>query len=107
VNSTGLHLAQIGPVIAEARARPRPRGMFAQRPSAFWLTGDGFSYCFSESLTICTEVPQVLILHSGTPPMSHDGGPITGKVRPAELHKDWRSRAADTKSDPLRAFPLS
>jgi hypothetical protein len=88
VNSIGLISAQTAQSIAEARARPRPRGRFAQRPSAFWLTGDGFGYYFSESLTICIEVPQVLILHSGTPPMSHGGGLITGEDRPAGLRKD-------------------
>jgi hypothetical protein len=50
------------PTQNRARARAR-EGDFAQRSSGFWLIGNEFSYCFSESLTICTEVPQVLILH--------------------------------------------
>jgi hypothetical protein len=45
------------------RARARARaGCFAKRASSFWLTGNEFGYCFSESLTICTEVLRFLFL---------------------------------------------
>jgi hypothetical protein len=106
-NSNGLDSAQAAQIHAESRARPRPRGEFAQRPSAFWLTGDGFGYCFSESLTICTEIPQVLILHSATPRCR------TAEVRsPARLGRPDYARIGALERQapnqtPLRAFPLS
>jgi hypothetical protein len=46
-----------------ARAPARP-GKFAQGPSAFWLTGDGFDYCFSESLTIHKKTLRFLSIHN-------------------------------------------
>jgi hypothetical protein len=52
LNRTGPDSAQAAQIRAKSRARPRPRGEFAQRPSAFWLTGDRFGYCFSKSLTL-------------------------------------------------------
>jgi hypothetical protein len=43
------------------RARARARGAdFAETPSRFWLTRNGFFYYFIVSLTVCRNAPELL-----------------------------------------------
>jgi hypothetical protein len=79
-------------------------GDFAERPSGFWLTGDGFGYYSSKSLTICTEVLWFLILRRRRPSTTANATEFRRVRRPAEQGNDWRCRAANTELNPPRSF---
>jgi hypothetical protein len=79
-------------------------GDFVERPSGFWLTGDGFGYYSSESLTICTEVLQFLILRRRRPSTTANAIELRQACRLAEQGNDWRCRATVTQLNPPRSF---
>jgi hypothetical protein len=61
VNSTGLIPAQMAQQHRETgRAR---EGDFAEEPSGFWLTGDGFGHCFLESMSPPRTIPSPTAVH--------------------------------------------
>jgi hypothetical protein len=58
-----------GPTVQGTGACPRARAAdFAERPSVFWLTGNGFFHYFIESLTVCKKAPHVLIIYEPRSP---------------------------------------
>jgi hypothetical protein len=81
--------------------------------SGFYLSGDRFFYCFSESLTIYTKALKLLILHRGRSPTTAArwGAPashFTGRLRwwpalPSDRHR--RSKATRWKAKPRGARP--
>jgi hypothetical protein len=83
-----------------ARAHAHAGG-FSERPLGFWLTRTGFTYYSSESLTICTEVPQILFLHRPWSPTVHGTTELRRASRPAKWNKDWLRTSAETKSEPV------
>jgi hypothetical protein len=82
-------------------------GDFAERPSGFWLTGDGFGYYFLESLTVYRKDPHVLILHRTRSTTTAARRMNSGEVVPVDLRNDRCSRAAITELNRPRVFPLT
>ena len=61
-------------------------GDFAERPSGFWLTEDGFSYYFLVSLTVCTKALEVLFLYRLKSTTASSAGLCSGEL-------DWPEKA--------------
>jgi hypothetical protein len=93
LNSTGPVSAQAAQVHAETRARAR-EGDFAEEPSVFWLTGDGFGHFCTELLTVCRKDPVVLILRRGRSPTAPRVAELRRARRPAGGGQDWCSASA-------------
>jgi hypothetical protein len=98
MNSTGpnpAQAAQLGQKGARARARA---GRLAQRPSRFCLTANGFKHYSKESLTLCKEIPHLLILYTSTSTTAAARGALRRGSGPADWGYGWVLRAADMKS---------
>jgi hypothetical protein len=106
MNSLGPKSAQVGPTTAEMRPRPRA-GCFAQRASGFWLIGNECRYCVSESLTICTEVLEVLFLYIDCSPTANRARAMLRRAELGGARKDWCSPTTDSRFRPNPRFPLS
>ena len=65
--------------IAPARA-----GYFAEKPSVFRLTRNGFFHYFLESLTLCRRVLRFLFLRRGRSPTASSAGKLRRAPVPAE-----------------------
>jgi hypothetical protein len=105
LNSTGpeaAHTAQPQRETGRAHARV---GSLAEGPSGFWLIVNEFSYCFSKSLMICTEVLEVLFLYTDWSPTANRAGAMLRRARLGGARKDWCSQVADTGLNSPRAFP--
>jgi hypothetical protein len=71
-----------GPTAQESACARAHAGYFTESPSVFWLTGNGFGYYFSESLTVYTGVPRFLFLH-------RLGSPTMANTEPGSDELDW------------------
>jgi hypothetical protein len=87
--------------IAHARARA---AVFAERPSAFWITRSGCFHYYFESLPVCKKNLHVLFLYTLRSPTTTSAAELRRARRPAEWGKDWRSRVADTELNLARTF---
>jgi hypothetical protein len=86
---------------------PARDGCFAQRDSGSWLIGNEFSYCFTESLTICTEVLEVLFLYVDWSPTANRAGAMLRRAGLGGARKDWCSPTTDSRFRPNPRFPLT
>jgi hypothetical protein len=89
-------------------ARPRARAVdFAERPSVFWQTGNGFFHYFIESLTVCKKAPHVLILYEPRSPTAMSAAELRRALGPAKRGKDSCSTSAETEFKSYPMFPPS
>jgi hypothetical protein len=72
------------PICGQKRARARAGG-FAEKPSGFSLTGNGFFHYFSQSLTTHKKTLQFLILRKGRSPTTAHAVELRRAVRTGRL----------------------
>jgi hypothetical protein len=107
LNSVGLRSDQTAQAHAESRARPRTHWYLYRKGLDLLIIPKRGQSLLHESLTIPRKVPRFLFLRRGKSTTASRAAELWRTPVPADWGNDWRSRAADTKSDLPRAFPLS